>query len=132
MKYQIILAPLAVANAAAERLGSTQSSNVEVIGEGLTFESAPEPPIDRRRILEEAFINGSEWEDEFPEGVVMEEEAFDPSVNAMESGEDSVGEPLEFAARPIARKLRRVSVPVNKAKKESMRDVSAPLVRRRY
>eukprot|EP01082_Thalassiosira_pseudonana_P007930 g6595.t1 g6595 contig23:833300-835174(+) len=128
MKYQIILAPLAVANAAAERLGSTQSSNFEVIGEGLTFESAPEPPIDRRRILEEAFINGSEWEDEFPEGVEMEEEAFDPSVNAMESGEDSVGEPLEFAARPIARKLRRVSVPVNKAKKESMRDVSAPLV----
>eukprot|EP00804_Cyclotella_cryptica_P015903 CCRYP_006388-RA/>CCRYP_006388-RA protein AED:0.08 eAED:0.08 QI:3191/1/1/1/0.5/0.33/3/246/591 len=115
-----------------------EPTNFDSVSEGLVFESVPEPQFDRRRILAE--IHGGHVPDlyyhDVPHGEEQDERPYVPMVFDGEEegtaaseaeGEESVDVPIVRYA-PVARKLRRVTAPVNKAKKESLRDVDAPLL----
>jgi hypothetical protein len=152
----LLISPLLLISTAvvsADRLGSTLNYE-ESIGSGVTFEAPEQPHIDRRRVLQE--VNGSDASDNYQPGsleieptdetsederpfVVMDfgyegddavadlEEMYEDMEETDDDGFDTVGEPMIFS-QPIARKLRKPSAPVNKAKKESFRDASIPVV----
>lgn len=144
---------ISTAVVSADRLGSTLNYE-ESIGSGVTFEAPEQPHIDRRRVLQE--VNGSDANDNYQPGsleieptdetsederpfVVMDfgyegddavadlEEMYEDMEETDDDGFDTVGEPMIFS-QPIARKLRKPSAPVNKAKKESFRDASIPVM----
>lgn len=120
----------------AERLGSSHS-HIEVVGDPLTFESQlPEPTIDRIGIpstldfVSTSQIDVEKHAHESSSHVEVDEPLLAPlDVNNHElDGTLEIGD-NKVPSEPITRKLRKVDGPSDLAKKESLRDVSLPLVR---
>jgi len=118
----------------AERLGSS-GSHIEVIGDPLTFESQlPEPTIERIGIPSTLdFVYTSQIDvKKHAHELSSHLEADEPllaslDVNNQELDGIREGGDTKLALEPITRRLRKVDVPSDLAKKESLRDVSLPL-----